>query len=181
MAIISSSQRKCKLDPNVFCYICSSFTVSKQRQGITDFVKKSYLAYFGVKAGNQNKNWATHQVCRTCVENLRQWTKQIRKTIRFAVPMVWREQANHVDDCYFCMTDVAGFCSKSKRNIKYPNLPSAIRPVPHSADLPPSLFTSLSELVDEPVSSTSEESSSEDDCYEPLADNKSPILIAKAF
>ena len=61
MATISSSRRKCKLDPNVFCYICGSFTVSKQRQGITDFVKKSYLAYFGVKLGDQDKNWAPHQ------------------------------------------------------------------------------------------------------------------------
>ena len=61
MATISSPRRKCKLDPNVFCYICGSFTVSKQRQGITDFVKKSYLAYFGVKLGDQDKNWAPHQ------------------------------------------------------------------------------------------------------------------------
>ena len=95
--------------------------------------------------------------------------------------MVWREQANHVDDCYFCNTDVADFSSKSKGNIKDPNLPSAIRPIPHSADLPPPLLTSLPELVDEAVSSTSEESCLEDDCYEPLADNISPILITQAF
>ena len=86
-----------------------------------------------------------------------------------------------VDNCYFCMTDVAGFSSKSKGNIKYPNLPSAIRPIPHSADLPPPLFTSLPKLVDEPVSSTSEESFLENDCYEPLADNKSLILMTQAF
>ena len=79
------------------------------------------------------------------------------------------------------MTDVDGFSSKSKGNIKYLNLPSAIRPIPHSADLPPPLFTSLPELVDEPVSSPSEKSFLEDDCYEPLADNKSPILITQAF
>ena len=95
--------------------------------------------------------------------------------------MVCREQANHVDDYYFCMTNVAGFSSESKGYIKYPNLPSAIRPIPHSADLPPPLFISLPELVDEPVSSTSEESSLEDDCYEPLANNKSLILITQTF
>ena len=95
--------------------------------------------------------------------------------------MVWREPANHVDDCYFCMTDVVGFSSKSKGNIKYPILPLAIRPIPHSADLPPPLFTSFPELVDEPVNSTSEESSLEDDFYESLADKKSPILITQAF
>ena len=95
--------------------------------------------------------------------------------------MARREQANHVDDCYFCMTDVAGFSSKSKGNIKYPNLPSAIIPIPHSAELPPPLFTSLPEVVDEPENSTTEKSSLEDDCYEPLADYRTPILITQAF
>ena len=144
-------------------------------------MKKAYLAYFGVKFGDQDKNWAPHQVCRTCDEILRKWTKQKQQTIGFAVPMVWREQTNHVDDCYFCMTNVGGFSSKSKGNIKYPNLPSANRPILHSAELPPPLFTSLPEVVDEPESSTTEESFLEDDCYEPLADYRSPILITQAF
>ena len=39
----------------------------------------------------------------------------------------------------------------------------------------------MPELVDEPVSSTSEESSLDDDCYKPLADNKSPISITQTF
>ena len=80
------------------------------------------------------------------------------------------------------MTNVTDISSKSKSNIKYPDLPSAIRPISHYADLPPPLFTgtSLPELVDQPVSSTSEESSLEDDCYKPLAD-KSPIVITQAF
>ena len=144
---------------------------------MTEFVKKAYLTYLRVKIGDQDKNWAPHQVCRTCVENLRQWTKRKRKSIEFSVPMVWRKQANHVNDCYFGMTNVTGFSSKTKGNIKHPDLPSAIRPIPHSADLPPPLFTSLPELVNEPVSSISEASSLEDDCYNPLAD-KSAILIA---
>ena len=139
------------------------------------------MAYFGFKLGDQDKSWAPHQVCRTCVENLAEWTKQKRQTIGFAVPMVWREQANHVDDCYFCMNNVAGFSSKSKGNIKHPNLPSAITPIPHSAELPPPLFTSLPEVVDEPESSTTEKSSLEDYGYEPLADYRSPILITQAF
>ena len=88
--------------------------------------------------------------------------------------MVWREQANNVDDWYFCMTNVAGFSSKSKGSIRYPNLLSSIRPISHSAELPPPLFTSLPEVVDEPESSTTEESSLEDDCCEPLADYSSP-------
>ena len=94
--------------------------------------------------------------------------------------MVWREQANHVNDCYFCLTNVTGFSSKSKGNIKSPDLPSAIRPILHSADLPPPLFTFLPELVDEPESCTSEGSSFEDDCYNSSAE-KSPVLITQAF
>src|SRR6218665_4012448 len=47
----------------------------------------------------------------------------------FAVPMVWREQRDHVTDCYFCLTNVSGFSSKNKKAIEYPNLSSAMRPV----------------------------------------------------
>ena len=50
--------------------------------------------------------------------------------------MVWREPRNHADDCYFCLTNITGFNASSRKNIKYPNLRSAMRPVPHSDDLP---------------------------------------------
>jgi hypothetical protein len=56
--------------------------------------------------------------------------------MQFAVPMVWREQKDHSSDCYFCLTKICGFSSKNKHNISYPNLPSAIRPVPHCEELP---------------------------------------------
>ena len=50
--------------------------------------------------------------------------------------MVWREPQNHADDCYFCLTNITGFNASSRKKIKYPNLQSAMRPVPHSDDLP---------------------------------------------
>jgi hypothetical protein len=56
--------------------------------------------------------------------------------MQFAIPMQWREQKNHYDDCYFCMVNVAGYNKKNKKEITYPNLLSAIRPVPHGPDLP---------------------------------------------
>ena len=52
------------------------------------------------------------------------------------VPMVWREPGNHADDCYFCLSNINGFKASSRKKIKYPNLRSAMRPVPHSDDLP---------------------------------------------
>ena len=54
----------------------------------------------------------------------------------FAVPIVWREQSDHVTDCYFCMTAIRGFSRKNKSKISYPVCKSAIKPVSHSSDLP---------------------------------------------
>ena len=54
----------------------------------------------------------------------------------FAVSVVWREQSDHVTDCYFCMTAIRGFSRKNKSKISYPVCKSAIKPVPNSPDLP---------------------------------------------
>ena len=37
---------------------------------------------------------------------------------------------------FFCLTNITGFNASSRKKIKYPNLQSAMRPVPHSDDLP---------------------------------------------
>ena len=54
----------------------------------------------------------------------------------FAVPKVWREQSDHVTDCYFCMTANRGFSQKNKSKISHPVCKSAIKPVPHSPNSP---------------------------------------------
>jgi hypothetical protein len=54
----------------------------------------------------------------------------------YAIPMVWREPTDHVPDCYFCLTSITGVTAKSKHSVQYPNLQYAMRPVPHSAELP---------------------------------------------
>jgi hypothetical protein len=54
----------------------------------------------------------------------------------FAVQMVWREQKDHLTDCHFCLTKISGISLKYKHRIQYPSLPSAVRPVLHSQDLP---------------------------------------------
>ena len=107
-----------------------------QKACISKFVKHAYNAYFHLKLGDQDKAWAPHIVCRTCVENLRRWTKGALSQLAFGIPMVWREPKNHVDDCYFCLVNTKGFSKKSKGKIRYPNLCSALRPIPHSDDIP---------------------------------------------
>jgi hypothetical protein len=54
----------------------------------------------------------------------------------FAIPMVWREPKDHVSYCYFCLSSITGITAKSKHTVLCANLPSVMRPVPHSAELP---------------------------------------------
>lgn len=142
------SNRRCRSSPNSFCYICGNYVVKKQKRNITTFVKKVYFAYFGVKLGDQDKAWAPHTVCCICIEELRQWSQGKKKSFRFGVPMIWREPRNHIDDCYFCLTNVEGYNLKNKKEISYPNLPSAIRPVNHGPDVPvPTQPSSLDDMA----------------------------------
>jgi hypothetical protein len=39
-------------------------------------------------------------------------------------------------DRYFCVIKITGITYKSKHTVKYPDLPSTMRPVPHSGELP---------------------------------------------
>ena len=51
--------------------------------------------------------------------------------------MIWREQKDHISDCYFCQQDYTGYTTaKKKKLIVYLNLQSATHPVNHSKELP---------------------------------------------
>ena len=114
------ASRGCINSPDCFCHICGTYTVKKQQRNISDFVKKVYIAYFGVRLGDQDKSWAPHKVFSVCVEELRQWFKGKKKSFRFGIPMVWREPKNHSDDCYFCFCSVQGFNLKDQKKIHTP-------------------------------------------------------------
>ena len=130
--------RKCVNTVDNFCYICGEVTFANQKKSITSKVKKAYHAYFECKVGDQDKPWAPHICCATCTTQLSQWLNGKRPSMPFAVPMVWREQSNHVDDCYFCLVPPlsGGITKQKKSTIVYPNIPSALRPVPHGDGLP---------------------------------------------
>jgi hypothetical protein len=127
-------------------------------------VKKLYFSYFQLKVGDQDKSFAPHTACNTCVEGLRYWYDGKRKAMPFAIPVQWREQKNHYDDWCFCMVNVTGYNKKNKKEIKYPNRLGAIRPVPHGPDLP--VRSPPDSLSDESVSSSSQ-SATEEMYFEP--------------
>ena len=64
---MASQRRRCLNDPDHFCFICGSYTLLKQQRNITDMVKKLYFSYFKLKLGDQDKKWAPHIVCETCL------------------------------------------------------------------------------------------------------------------
>jgi hypothetical protein len=128
--------RKCRNSADSFCYTCGEFTPASQRKIMTVLEKKAYELYFKCKVGDQDKSWAPHMSCVRCTRTLRGWLRGSRKAMLFAVPMIWREPKNHLNDCYFCMTNVSGCSKKKKKHITYPNIESAIRPVRHNESLP---------------------------------------------
>lgn len=127
--------RDCANHPDSFCYVCGEVTFKGQKRVFTPLIKKYYELYFGCKVGDQDKSWAPHICCVSCVSLLTAWSKGSRQ-MKFGIPMIWREPRDHVSDCYFCLTNVSGITSKSKRTVSYPNLPSAMRPIQHSDELP---------------------------------------------
>ena len=140
----------------------------KSQLPITDFVKRAYFAYFGISIRNQDKPWVPHIVCSVCTTGLRKWTKLRGAKMKFAVPMIWREPTNHVDDCYFCAISLSGKRQKQSSALPYPHLASASRPVPHSDDKPVPVFTQLlpADLQSsEDITSVEEETSSADEDF----------------
>ena len=78
--------------PNCFCYICGVFTPKYQSRNMTPLMKKSYEQNVGCMIGDQDKSWASHFSCATCAMCLKNWLIGSRKSMPFAVPMIWREQ-----------------------------------------------------------------------------------------
>ena len=130
MASSTSKCRGCLNKANSFYYVCGDFTTVAQRRTITSLLRTAYFHYFDYKIGDQDKSWAPHICCKPCYNRLTAWFNGKKTALNFAVPMVWREPRNHADDCYFCLTNITGFNASSWKKIKYPNLRSAMRPVP---------------------------------------------------
>ena len=75
--------------------------------------------------------------CFTCVKTLSAWYAGKNVHIKFGVTVIWREQKDHCNDCYFCQHDFTGCTTaRKKKHIVYPNLESALRPIEHSENLP---------------------------------------------
>ena len=46
---------------------------------------------FKLIPSDQDKSWTLHKVCKSCVENLRMWTKGSHDELAFGIPIIWRD------------------------------------------------------------------------------------------
>ena len=131
------SARQCKTDPNKFCYICGEMNFAKEKCSITSHIKKMYKAYFDCYLEDQDKSWPPHLCCFTCVKTLNASYAKKNVDMKFGVPMIWLEQKDHSNDCYFRQHNFTGCTTaRKKKHIVYPNLESALCPIEHSENLP---------------------------------------------
>lgn len=126
---VKMAQRGCVNSADKFCYVCGEFVTNKSFNKITQVIKDKYREHFGIGISHQDKSWAPHGVCGTCYRYLYQTASQNVYPFGFVQPMHWMEPKDHETDCYFCMTDITGFTTKSKHRIVYPNLTTTTRPI----------------------------------------------------
>ncbi|GBP38766.1 hypothetical protein EVAR_33514_1 [Eumeta japonica] len=90
--------------------------------------------------GHQNDCWPemeTSNSGQTAVETITQFNKKNwpgiedkKKSMKFAVPRIWREPISHINDGYFCVVNPRERrAGKNAKKIQYPDLPSTTAPV----------------------------------------------------
>lgn len=148
----SHMPRHCKVSPDAFCYVCGKYTTEKQRCKITASVENGYNCCFNQRIVNLHKPWVPSICCTYCRRNL-SGAVNGKKKMPFSTPMIWREPANHTDDCYFCLVQIQGHSAKSKDLIVYPRLKSVDHPIFSESDNPlPRINTPMNEQVQDTVS-----------------------------
>ena len=88
--------------------------IPSKTKGITDFVRKIYLAYFIVMFGGQDKPWARRIVCKACVESLRKWVNGTLKILGLVCRWLKENQIT-IAMSVFCLVDLKGFNRLKKR------------------------------------------------------------------
>ena len=76
--------------------------------------------------------------------------------LKFGIPIVWKELANHGTDCYFSVINVCGINTKNRSSLKYPDRQSARRPVAHCDEISVPVFGELPDISDEDSSAVEE-------------------------
>ena len=132
--MLSTPKRGCVNHSDNFCCVCDEYTLLAHRLKLNSRIRYAYERYFACQVGDQDKKWAPHICCNRCKTSLWFWKNAQPKQMPFGIPMVWREQSNHITHCYFCMTNIRRFSRKNKSKISCIVYKSAIKPISHDPD-----------------------------------------------
>lgn len=166
----------CKNSPDFFCYICGLFTSTTDRRTVSDEIRKLYFDYFRVHV-NQDNSWQPNYVCSTCRRNLSKWSNSNGK-MAFGAPMLWREQFDHENDCYFCLTNLKGATMGKRQSIVYANVSTVTKTVLHSDALPVPPLSRIQEFSSQHSSSSLSQASS-GNVFQPQINDNAPILFTQ--
>ena len=130
--------RNCVNNPDYFCCICGEVTFSTRKCPLTPMVKKLMNAISVAKSETRTKNgllvYVVSLVLQLCLNGL------ITRAFNAFCPSHDMEGTNGPFDrllfLYTSATSPRNYKEKKKRTVNYPNISSAIRPVPHTEDLP---------------------------------------------
>ena len=70
--------RKCKNNPNLFCYICDEYTLPCKKRNPNRTISDSNKFYFRCQIGDQDRVCPDNICYLTCTANLSSWSKGIK-------------------------------------------------------------------------------------------------------
>lgn len=63
---VNMAKVHCVNNPNLFCYVCGQYTLTKNLRNINDLVKETYSQVYKIQLLHYTKPWAPNKVCMTC-------------------------------------------------------------------------------------------------------------------
>lgn len=112
--------------------VASSFRISEICQTIILFIFES-------ETRRSRLAMAPHKSCQQCVRNLPVQTKRTHKKSHL-VSSGFGEGKKIIPHLLFCLVKASGFNKKNESKLEYLNIPSVIRSIPQTAEIPVSLF-----------------------------------------
>lgn len=104
---------------------------------MTTFIRTMYELYIGYEFDDQYKAWILYIWHKRFTVKVCAWIRGTQKSMPFVNHMAWQQQQwDLVTYCYYSLTNVSGCSTKNKEFIERPNMPPAIKPVPHDDSLP---------------------------------------------
>lgn len=111
--------------------------MGEKRRSINSSVSDNYRFYFRSNI-IQNADWAPNICCTTCLSMLHNFMKRKTRKMKFGQPMIWLPPPRHKEStCYVCVNKAALACGrKAAKSFRYKGTRYAVRPKPHSRQLP---------------------------------------------